>query len=139
MINKIKKTAIILSIAFGFVLMANTGVAAQKRYYRVEGDPRTYRTNPNAEGRVVARQHGLDDGYKDGVDAGRGRDVYNPTKSGDYKKGANGYDDDFGNKQLYRQNYRAAYLKGYKDGYRRYTDKTFLKNKTVRKAAKRRP
>ena len=138
MLNKIKKTAFILSMAFGCVLVSNEAAHAQKRYYRVEGDPRTYRTNPNEEGREVARQHGFDDGFKDGADAGRDRDVYNPTKSGDYKKGANGYDDDFGNKQIYRQNYRAAYLAGYKRGYRRYTEKMFLKNKDVRKASRRR-
>lgn len=137
-LKAIKKTAIILSISFGFVLISDASVHAQKRYYRVEGDPRTYRTSAAAEGREVARQHGLDDGFKDGVDAGRERDVYNPTKSGDYKKAKNGYDDDFGNRQLYKQNYRAAYLAGYKRGYRRYTEKTFLKNKDVRKASKRR-
>lgn len=128
----------ILSVSFGIVLISDATVHAQKRYYRYENDPRVYRTDPNAEGRQVARQYGYDDGFKDGVDAGRDRDVYNPTKSGDYKKGANGYDDDFGNKQIYKQNYRAAYLQGYKNGYRRYTDKTFLKNKDVRKASKRR-
>lgn len=138
MFNKIKKTAIIFSIGFGFVLISNYETQAQKRYYRVDGDARTYRTNPAEEGRQVALQHGFDDGFKDGVDAGRERDVYNPTKSGDYKKAANGYDDDFGNKQIYRQNYRNAYLQGYKRGYRRYTEKTFLKNKDVRKANRRR-
>lgn len=138
MFNKIKKTAVIFSIAFGFVLISDASVQAQKRYYRVEGDPRTYRTSPNEEGREVARQQGFDDGFKDGAQAGRERDVYNPTKSGDYKKGANGYDDDFGSKPLYKQNYRSAYLQGYKRGYRRYTEKTFLKNKDVRKAGRRR-
>lgn len=138
MFNKIKKTAFLFTIVFGFLLISNHAAQAQKRYYRVEGDPRTYRTNPVEEGRQVARQQGFDDGFKDGVDAGRDRDVYNPTKSGDYKKGANGYDDDFGNKQIYKQNYRTAYLQGYKRGYRRYTEKTFLKNKDVRKASRRR-
>ena len=72
------------------------------------------------------------DGFEDGADAGRERDVYNPQNSGDWKKGTNGYEDEFGNKYLYRQAYRAAYLQGYKNGYRRYTDKIFLKNKTLK-------
>jgi hypothetical protein len=133
MLNGFKKAAILFSISFGVVLISDATVQAQKRYYRTEGDPRTYRTNPNDEGREVARQYGFDDGFKDGAEAGRDRDVYNPTKSGDYKKGANGYDDDFGSKPLYRQSYRSAYLQGYKRGYRRYTEKTFIKNKNVRR------
>lgn len=132
-LNKFKKAAILFSLSFGFVLISDATAYAQKRYYRVDGDPRIYRTNPNAEGRQVARQYGYEDGFEDGADAGRERDVYNPQNSGDFKKAANGYEDEFGNKQLYKQAYRDAYLRGYKSGYRRYTEKTFLKNKNVRR------
>lgn len=131
MLGKIKKTAILLSLSFGFILISDATAQAQKRYYRYEGDNRIYRTDPNVEGRQAARQFGYEDGFEDGADAGRERDVYNPQNSGDYKKAANGYEDEFGNKQLYRQAYRGAYLQGYKNGYRRYTDKQFLKNKNV--------
>lgn len=133
MLSSFRQTAVLLSVSFGLILIFEASATAQKRYYRVDGDPRVYRTNPNEEGRQVARQQGYEDGFEDGADAGRERDVYNPQNSGDFKKAANGYDDDFGNKQLYRQNYRKAYLQGYKSGYRRYTEKTFLKNKNVRK------
>jgi hypothetical protein len=130
---RIKKTAILLSLAFGFVLISDETAQAQKRYYRYEDDRRIYRVDPNVEGRQAARQYGYDDGFEDGADAGRERDVYNPQNSGDWKKGTNGYEDEFGDKRLYRQAYRSAYLQGYKSGYKRYTDKQFLKNKNVRR------
>jgi hypothetical protein len=129
--NRIVKSVILLFLSFGFILFSDTSAQAQKRYYRYEDDSRVYRVNRNSEGRQVARQYGYDDGFEDGADAGRERDVYNPQNSGDWKKGTNGYEDEFGDKWLYRQAYRSAYLQGYKNGYRRYTDKIFLKNKNV--------
>ena len=130
---RIKKTAILLSLAICFILISDATAQAQKRYYRYEGDRRIYSVDSNVEGRQVARQYGYDDGFEDGADAGRERDVYNPQNSGDWKKGTNGYEDEFGDKRLYRQAYRSAYLQGYKSGYKRYTDKQFLKNKNVRR------
>ncbi len=129
--NRIMKSVILLFLFLGFILISAATAQAQKRYYRYEG--RIYRADPNSEGRQVARQYGYEDGFEDGADAGRERDVYNPQNSGDWKKGTNGYEDEFGNKRLYRQAYRSAYLQGYKSGYRRYTDKQFIKNKNVRR------
>lgn len=132
--GKIKKTAILLFLSFGFILIADATAAAQKRYYVYEDDPRVYSYRSDyAEGRRVARQYGYEDGLEDGGDAGRERDVYNPTNSGDWKKGTNGYEGEFGNKNLYRQAYRAAYLQGYRSGYRRYTDRIYIKKRNIRR------
>jgi hypothetical protein len=45
------------------------------------------------------------------------RDAYHPENSGDYQKATNGYEDSFGDKDVYRASYRSAYLNGYRAGF----------------------
>lgn len=66
----------------------------------------------------IARDYGYKDGFIDGRDAGMERDNYNPENSGDYQKATNGYEDDFGDKHVYREAYRSSYLTGYRAGFR---------------------
>ena len=66
----------------------------------------------------IARDYGFKDGYYDGRQAGMERDAYHPENSGDYQKATNGYEDTFGDKDVYRQSYREAYLRGYDSGWR---------------------
>ena len=68
--------------------------------------------------RRIASDYGYKDGFYDGHQAGMERDAYHPENSGDYQKATNGYEDDFGNKNVYRQAYRRAYLRGYNSGWR---------------------
>jgi len=68
--------------------------------------------------RRIARDYGYRDGWEDGEDAGMERDAYHPENSGDYQKATNGYESDFGSKNLYRQAYRTAYLSAYRAGFR---------------------
>lgn len=119
---RIKKAAVLLSLAIGFVLISDTAAEAQDRYYRSGREYRVYVYADRNEGILAARQYGYKDGFEDGSDAGLERDDYHPENSGDWRKAANGYEDKFGNKQLYKQNYRQAYLKGYRDGYKQYTN-----------------
>ena len=65
----------------------------------------------------IARDYGLRDGFEDGEDAGMERDAYHPENSGDYQKATNGYEDSFGDKDVYRASYRSAYLSGYRAGF----------------------
>jgi hypothetical protein len=74
--------------------------------------------------RRIASDYGRKDGFYDGYQAGMERDVYHPENSGDYQKATNGYEDDFGNKDLYRQAYRRAYLRGYDEGWRSVAQKS---------------
>jgi hypothetical protein len=131
---KIKKTAILLSLAIGFVLISDTATTAQNRNYRYNRQNNTYYSNEyNNEGNQVARQYGYEDGFEDGADAGRERDAYHPENSGDWQKGTNGYEDKFGNKRVYKQAYRSAYLQGYRDGYKQYTNRTYTNSRNYRK------
>ena len=132
-ICKIKKTAILLSLVFGFVLISDTAVQAQNRYYRNNRQHKVYINDYRSEGTEAARQYGYEDGFEDGADAGRERDAYHPENSGDWQKGTNGYEDKFGNKKLYKQAYRSAYLQGYKDGYSRYTNRYYTNARNFRK------
>jgi hypothetical protein len=68
--------------------------------------------------RRIARDYGFQDGWIDGHDAGMERDKYHPENSGDYHKATNGYEGRFGDKDLYKQAYRTAYLDGYQAGFR---------------------
>lgn len=131
--SKIKKAAILLSLAIGFVLISDVAAQAQNRIYRNGREYRVYVYEDRYEGNLAARQYGYKDGLEDGSDAGLERDTYNPENSGDYKKAANGYEDKFGNKQIYKQNYRQGYLKGYRDGYRKYTNRIYTDSRNNRR------
>lgn len=145
--NNIKRMAIILSLAFGVVLISDISAQAQyrksrqTRVYIIREDSRDYREYPRDyttreytnEGMTVAEQYGYEDGLQDGADAGRERDAYHPENSGDWQKGTNGYEDRFGSKKAYRQAYREAYLEGYREGYRRYTRRTYTNAENYRK------
>ena len=65
----------------------------------------------------IAGDFGYRDGFKDGADAAAELDSYHPENSGDYKKATNGYEDTFGDKDLYKESYRSAYLTGYRAGF----------------------
>jgi hypothetical protein len=133
--------AIILSLAFGVVLISDISAQAQ---YRKSRQTRVYITREDSrgyyntreytnEGMNVAEQYGYEDGLQDGADAGRERDAYHPENSGDWQKGTNGYEDRFGSKKAYRQAYRESYLEGYREGYRRYTGRTYTNARNFRK------
>lgn len=150
-LSNIKRMAIILSLAFGVVLISDIAAHAQYREVRkvrvyttiIDDDrdydrDRDYRRVYNTreytnEGMNVAEQYGYEDGLQDGADAGRERDAYHPENSGDWQKGTNGYEDRFGSKKAYRQAYRQAYLEGYREGYRRYTRRTYTNAENYRK------
>ena len=74
--------------------------------------------------RRIASDYGRKDGFYDGYQAGMERDAYHPENSGDYQKATNGYEDDFGDKNVYRQAYRRAYLRGYDAGWRSVAQKS---------------
>ncbi|MCA1608526.1 MAG: hypothetical protein LC730_03580 [Acidobacteria bacterium] len=90
------------------------------RYYK-NGNGRVYTNGVDADyydTRRIARDYGYQDGFYDGYQAGMERDAYHPENSGDYQKATNGYEDNFGNKDVYRNAYRASYLTGYRSGFR---------------------
>jgi hypothetical protein len=44
-------------------------------------------------------------------------DGFEPTDSGDFRKATEGYEDEFGDKDVYRGVYRDSYLEGYRAGF----------------------
>jgi hypothetical protein len=61
---------------------------------------------------------GYSDGWQQGLDDGRDRDRFDPTRHGDYKDADNGYERNYGSKDVYRNNYRTGFRQGYEAGYR---------------------
>jgi hypothetical protein len=62
-----------------------------------------------------------DIGYRDGLSAGqndlRDHKEYRPEKHDSYKDADHGYRKDYGNKDLYKEQYRKGYMRGYEDAF----------------------
>jgi hypothetical protein len=66
----------------------------------------------------IATHYGYRDGFEDGQEAALERDAYHPENSGDFQKATEGYESDFGDKDVYKDVYRSSYLQGYRAGFR---------------------
>jgi len=88
-------------------------------YPAYRGNPNIYERGGRAYGSWAANT-----GYRDGVEVGRAdandRETFNPQRSKRYRQGDHDYDSRYGSKDLYRQEYRSAFVQGYEDGYRGY-------------------
>ncbi len=105
---------------------------AYRRSARNTGDPRRnapppdYRRQPpydgGARGRVMsaAADYGYRDGLEEGQRAGRSGDRYDPIREKLYRKGNHGYERQWGSRDDYARDYRAAFQRGYETGYRGY-------------------
>jgi hypothetical protein len=64
-----------------------------------------------------------DTGYRDGLQAGlsdvRQRKDFKPEKREAYEDGKHGYRKDYGDKKLYKEQYRKGFLRGYEDAFNR--------------------
>lgn len=67
----------------------------------------------------VARENG----YRDGVEAGRSDardgDRFDPVRAKRYREGDHDYNDRYGSRDDYKREYRAAFEQGYREGYSR--------------------
>jgi len=92
-------------------------------------DP-SQRSGHDADDNVyVSRHYGYRDvaydiGYRDGVAMGekdrRKRKQFRPEKNDRYEDADHGYDKSYGPKNLYKEQYRQAFVRGYEDGYGRW-------------------
>jgi hypothetical protein len=64
----------------------------------------------------IAQTLGYNEGYEDGLDDAQDGDDPEPSDTG-----AQGYKDEYGDKQVYRGAFRSAYLEGYQAGFRSLT------------------
>jgi hypothetical protein len=64
---------------------------------------------------------GGDSGYRDGFDAGKATalrmEQFHPADSVDFQNGTTGYEDTYGDIDVYRNAYRSSYLQGYSEGF----------------------
>jgi hypothetical protein len=71
----------------------------------------------------VAYRTGFEDGYEEGLKAGRDNKRFDPVGEGRYKDGDRGYNRNYGTRDQYRMQYRIAFREGYEHGFddgRRY-------------------
>jgi hypothetical protein len=70
----------------------------------------------------VYQSAAIENGYRDGYDAGRGdagdRRRYDPVRVSRYREGDHGYESRYGSRDDYKRDYRAAFMQGYEAGYR---------------------
>jgi hypothetical protein len=109
----------------GFVAGYNDGFRRYARRDRDYGYPApVYRGNnppygfPGNRGYSPAAQNGYRDGYDQGRDDGRDRDRFDPIRAERYRDGDRGYEGRYGDRELYKREYRAAFQQGYEQGYR---------------------
>ncbi len=68
-------------------------------------------------GMQVAEQNGYNDGLREGSEDRRTGHSFRPTEDDGYRRATNGYRDEFGSKDQYKQWYRQSYERGYRQGY----------------------
>ena len=106
-------------LLFGIlVTVASSTAQAQYRRYDRRNDNNREWSRRNAV--QVARQQGYSYGLNVGAaDAQRGQS-FNPQRSRYYRSGTGGYSSSYGNRGVYRQVFRDAFIQGYREGFQRY-------------------
>jgi hypothetical protein len=84
------------------------------------GYPGSYPGSRGPVGRYTspAADNGYRDGYAAGRDDARDRDRYDPVRSSRYRSGDHGYNGRYGSRDEYKREYRAAFQRGYDQGFR---------------------
>jgi hypothetical protein len=84
--------------------------------------PNYPRDNPNAGARGRFTSAAAENGYRDGLDAGRKAandgDRFDPVRERRYRDGDHDYNSRYGSRDQYKRDYRAAFQQGYEAGYR---------------------
>ncbi len=96
-------------------VLAFTGCSQPRYYAAAPPPPPAYGPSPLLG---MAESNGFQDGQRDGARDLYQRRQYRPTWDRRYAQ-TPGYDSRFGPYPVYRDHYRAAYLRGYDTGFRR--------------------
>ena len=106
-------------LLFG-ILVTVASSTAQAQYRRYDRRNDSYGDWSRRNAVQTARQQGYSYGMNVGAaDAQRGQS-FNPQRSRYYRNGTGGYSSSYGNRGVYRQVFRDAFIQGYRDGYQRY-------------------
>jgi len=107
------------SLLFGIVVTVASSTA-QAQYGRYDRRNDNYGEWSRRNALQVARQQGYSYGLNVGAaDAQRGQS-FNPQRSRYYRNGTDGYNSSYGNRGVYRQVFRDAFIQGYREGFQRY-------------------
>ena len=83
----------------------------------------TYPANPQNRGYGAVGSIAAQNGYRDGVEAGRNdardRERFDPVRAKRYREGDHDYHDRYGSRDEYQREYRPAFQRGYEEGYGR--------------------
>jgi len=80
--------------------------------------PRVYGTEGGGFSRSPAARNGYDDGLNEGRRDGRDGKRLDPSGESRYRSGDHGYEREYGSRDEYKREYRAAFEDGYDRGYR---------------------
>jgi len=67
-----------------------------------------------------AADNGYRDGFEEGQRAAHDRDRFDPVGEKRYREGDHNYNKQYGSRDQYKREYRAAFQQGYNEGYRGY-------------------
>ena len=88
------------------------------RWYR-DDDRRDDRyRNDRREARSFGFNNGRADGYEKGLNDGRDRHNFDPTRHKWYRNADRNYERSYGSRAQYENSYRDGFRRGYEDGYR---------------------
>jgi hypothetical protein len=77
-----------------------------------------YGPNGYGERSDLAMSNGYRDGYEEGLNDGRKRHTNDPRDESRFRNADRGYEGWYGAREVYRANYRQAFVDGYEAGYR---------------------
>src|SRR5262245_14618467 len=105
---------IVPAVAIALSALASTACATGYAY----SQPRPYYDYREMERRAY------DNGFREGVRVGehdaRDNRRYEPSRHGEWRSADDGYRHEFGNRDVYRRNFRGGFEAGYSQGFRRY-------------------
>jgi hypothetical protein len=115
-------------LLFGVITVASSTAQAQYPWWdRDRRERRQERREERREDRYerryglqVARERGYSYGMSVGAADAQRRQSYNPQRSRYWRNATEGYDNDFGNRDRYRQVFRNAFEQGYREGWQRF-------------------
>ncbi|HTI39483.1 MAG TPA: hypothetical protein VL484_18115 [Vicinamibacterales bacterium] len=73
--------------------------------------------------RSIAYNNGYQEGLNHGEQAARDRHAYDMQREKDYRNADEGYRSEYGNKDLYRDEFRRGFAQGYQEAYARFDNR----------------
>lgn len=105
-----------VTMAVGAAALIAIAVPANAQVWNDGGRWGTYRN----DARSAAFNNGYQEGLRHGEQAARDRQPYNMEREKDYRKADDGYRREYGDRNLYRDEFRRGFAQGYQQAYGRF-------------------